>query len=243
MIKWNEDKLNLVRAYLKSGMSIPEMSIATKISPDAIKHAISRYNLRQGIPSGKSAPVEDTRDDVIQKGNKKIKRQDVITMAKAIGEEVYNHYKVVPLEEPKALKSKAKKEETSILDLSDIHLGMINEVFDSGTGKKEITYNMAIFERELNTLQSSIFEIHQILTNAYKLPNLVINILGDIVTNDRIFPEQTFEIEKCVGLQVWDAISYLTKFTNNLLRVYENIKIVAVVGNHGRSNPNIIMNL
>jgi len=236
MIKWNSDKLNLIKAYLRSGMSIPEISITTKFSPDSIKHAISRYNLRKGLPSSKTV-IEDTTDDVIQKGRKKIKRQDIVTLAKAIGEEVYNHYKVIPLEEPKALKSRAKREETSILDISDIHLGMINEVFDSGTGKKEITYNMQIFERELSVLQNSIFEIHQILANAYKLPNLVINILGDIVTNDRIFPEQTFEIEKCVGLQVWDAISYLTKFTNNLLRVYEHIKIVAVVGNHGRSNP------
>ena len=49
--KWNEDKLNLIIAHLKSGMTIPEISIATKDTPDSIKHAISRYNLRKGIHS------------------------------------------------------------------------------------------------------------------------------------------------------------------------------------------------
>jgi transposase-like protein len=233
--KWTPDRQELVKAYLRSGMTVADVSAQLKDSYYSVETAIKKYNLRAGIP--KPTKVEDTSDDIIQKENKKIKKNDIVTLAKAIGERVYDHYKVIPLKEPKALKTKAKREETSILDISDIHLGMINEVFDSRTGKKEITYNMNIFEQELEVLQDSIFEIHQILRNAYRLPNLVINLLGDIVTNDRIFPEQSFEIEKVVGLQVFDAVSYLTKFINNMLKVYENIKVVAVVGNHGRSNP------
>ena len=233
--KYSDDKLALIKAYIRSGMTVAEISAQLKDSYYSVETAIKKYNLRAGIP--KLSKVEDTSDDLIQKENRKIKKNDIVTLAKAIGEKVYEHYKVIPLKEPKALKTKAKREETSILDVSDIHLGMINEVFDSRTGKKEITYNMSIFETELRVLQDSVFEIHQILRNAYRLNDLVINLLGDIVTNDRIFPEQTFEIEKVVGLQVFDAVSYLTKFINNMLKVYENIKVVGVVGNHGRSNP------
>jgi len=226
--KWTDDRQKLVIAYINSGMTVAEIAKQMKESYFSVESAIKKYNLRDDV----------NEDSIIQKDVKKVKRQDIDKLAKAIGEGIFAHYQVISLKEPKALKSKAKREETSILDISDIHLGMINEVFDSRTGKKEITYNMKIFERELGVLQQSIFEIHQILSNAYRLPNLVINILGDIVTNDRIFPEQTFEIEKVVGLQVFDSISYLTKLINNLLTVYENIKVVAVVGNHGRSNPN-----
>ena len=233
--KYSDDKLALIKAYIRSGMTVAEISAQLKDSYYSVETAIKKYNLRAGIP--KPSKVEDTSDDLIQKENRKIKKNDIVTLAKAIGEKVYEHYKVIPLKEPKALKTKAKREETSILDVSDIHLGMINEVFDSRTGKKEITYNIKIFETELGVLQDSVFEIHQILRNAYRLNDLVINLLGDIVTNDRIFPEQTFEIEKVVGLQVFDAVSYLTKFINNMLKVYENIKVVGVVGNHGRSNP------
>jgi len=236
--KWTSDRLELIKAHIRSGMTTAEIATSLKLSYSSVEHVIHRYSLREGIPVVPRSKKEDTKDNVIQKEIKKVKRQDIMKLGKAIGEQVYENYKIISLKEPKALKGKGKKEETSVLDISDIHLGMINEVFDSRTGRKEITYNMSIFERELETLQQSVFEIHQLLSHAYRLPNLVINILGDIVTNDRIFPEQTFEIEKCVGLQVWDAISYLTKLTNNLLRVYENIKIVAVVGNHGRSNPN-----
>ena len=115
-------------------------------------------------------------------------------------------------------------------------MGEINEF--AAEGKKIITYNHQIFMQELENLQNSIFQIHGILSHSYKLRKLVINVMGDIITNDRIFPEQVFEIDKCVGLQIWDAIPIWAKFFNNLLKIYDKIEVVCCVGNHGRSNPN-----
>jgi hypothetical protein len=125
----------------------------------------------------------------------------------------------------------------SILDISDVHIGMINEVFDSDTGKKVLTYNMDIFKKELSILQSSVQQIHSILSHSYNLRELTIFFLGDIVTNDRIFDEQVFEIEEIVGQQIFDAVTYFSMFINNMLGIYEKITVVGVVGNHGRSNP------
>ncbi len=224
---WTKEKLDILKMYLETGASYREIAQKLTLTYDQVEHAVRRYNLRAGI----------NNTLVLPKNKSKLKKDDVNKLACLIGQNLYENYRTIKLREPKALKNKAKREETSILDISDIHLGMINEVFDSKTGKKEITYNQNIFEKELANLQESVFQIHEILTNAYKLKDLVIFSLGDLVTNDRIFPEQTFEIEKVVGLQIWDIVSYLIKFINNLLKIYETITFVGVVGNHGRSNP------
>ncbi len=224
---WTKEKLDILKVYLETGASYREISNKLGASPDSIEKTVRRYNLRAGIDNTLVLPRDKS----------KLKKDDVTKLACLIGENIYENYRIIKLREPRALKNQAKREEHSILDISDIHLGMINEVFDSKTGKKEITYNMNIFEKELANLQESVFQIHEILRNAYNLKELTIFSLGDIITNDRIFPEQTFEIEKVVGLQIWDGINYLTKFINNLLKIYEKITFVGVVGNHGRSNP------
>jgi len=224
---WTKEKLDVLKMYLEAGASYREIAQKLNLTYGQVEHAVRRYNLRADV----------NPELVLPKDKSKLKKADITKLARLIGQNIYENYRTIKLREPKSLKSKAKREEISILDISDIHLGMINEVFDSKTGKKEITYNSTIFEQELENLQESVFQIHEILRNAYKLKELNIFLLGDIVTNDRIFPEQTFEIEKVVGLQIWDAVGYLSKFINNLLKIYEKITVVGVVGNHGRSNP------
>lgn len=226
-IQWNTERRKLLRLYLEQGLNYREISQTLKLTYDQVKHAVQRYNLREGL--------ED--DLVFSKDKKKLQKTEINTLGKLIGEKLYENYKHIKVSEPKAKKQRGKREEVSILDVSDVHVGMINEVFDSEVGKKITTYNMDIFKKELFTLDKSIREIHSILSNSYNLRTLNINVIGDLITNDRIFPEQSFEIEKVVGLQIWDAINYFTKFFNGLLSIYENINIVCVVGNHGRSNP------
>ncbi len=228
-MKWTRDKIELVKVYLIKGLTYREIAKELNITYDMVGHAIKRYNLKDDIK-------ESLIPSNAKKGSK-IKKADIGKMAKIIGEKIYENYKVIKLPEPKAIKCKGKREEMSILDLSDIHIGMTNEVFDSASGKKITTYNMKIFEKEMNNLQNSIAQIHDILSHSYNLRELTIFGLGDMITNDRIFEEQTFEIEKVVGLQLWDGVNYLILFINNLLKLYEKITFVGVVGNHGRSNP------
>lgn len=225
-MKWTEDKLKLIKAYLEQGFSYPDIAKTLKLSYDQIAHAVKRYNLKDGISTEKSTDQNEI---------KKIKKSEIDQVAKMLGEQLYKAYTKRVIEEPKVGEYKAKRDEISILDLSDVHIGLRNEVFDGTSGKKIITYNEKIFKEELNNLQRSIFEIHEILNDSYNLRKLVIFVTGDILTNDRIFPEQVFEIEKIVGLQLWDGVNYFTQFFINLLKIYENIEVVCVVGNHGRS--------
>jgi len=232
---WNEVRLDLLKQYLKAGC-YSKTRIAEKMgkSYDSVRNAIRRYNLQR---FDNSAEKDLLFDEEIN--GKKIKKKEVDVLASRIGQRIYESYKTIKLPAPKKIrKSSSRREEVSILDISDIHVGMINKTYDNELGKEVITYNHDIFLREMGTLQKSIFEIHDILSNSYKLDKIVVNLLGDIITNDRIFPEQVFEIEQCVGAQIWEAVPAFSNFFNNLLKIYNEVEVVCVVGNHGRSNPN-----
>lgn len=221
--KWTNKDLNKIKTLINQGKTIKETANVLNLTYDQVEHVIRRYQLRNKTITSSTT----------------LTKNEVLEVTKQLGQYLYESYKEIKLDIPKAKFLKHGKEEHTILDISDVHIGMKNEVFDVRSGNKIITYNQKIFEKELNVLQKSIFEIHNLLSNVYSLKHLTIFMLGDLVTNDRIFPEQVFEIEKVVGLQIWDAINYFTKFFVNLLHLYEHIDIVCVVGNHGRSTNNL----
>ncbi len=133
-MKWTRDKLELIKVHLAQGCNLKEIAKNTNMSYDAIKHAVVRYNLREGLNTSK----------LFQKERGKLKKDDISKLAKLIGENIYDNYKVVKLPEPKPVKCKGKREEMSVLDLSDMHIGMDNKVFDSNIGKKITTYNSSL---------------------------------------------------------------------------------------------------
>jgi hypothetical protein len=232
-VKWTEDKLELIKVYLNEKKTIMQIAQAMNLSYKQVEHAIHMHGLRSQSKFAKPIIEVDTDASEIVK----IRKTEIDTLARLVGERMYENYKKIPLTEPAPFKTEGIREEVSILTISDCHIGSYNTVFDKNTGKKLVTYNEKIFGEELQTLQDSITEIHGILSHSYSLKKLVIFVLGDILTNDRIFESQIWEIEKCIGLQLWDGVNYFAKFFNNLLNLYDTIEIVGMVGNHGRSQP------
>lgn len=228
---WTQEEIARLQVFVEEGLSYTDIGVRLNRTSTSVEHAIRRYGIAKKVARN---------EDLFLSGKvnpKKLTYKDMEELSRYIGQKITEGYQVVNLPEPKVIPSKAKREEVSILDISDVHIGMVNTVFDSTKGHRVVTYNMDIFAKELDTLQTSIFQIHEILRNSYKLKKLVIFMLGDIITNDRIFKEQAFEVEKVVGLQIWDGVAYFSKFFTNLLKVYEEIEVVCVVGNHGRSLP------
>lgn len=131
--------------------------------------------------------------------------------------------------------SKNLKEEKVVLILSDMHTGMVNELYVPGKGKV-VTYNEQIRQAELVYLRDSVFQIHHLFKHAYNMCELDIMILGDMITNDRIFDGQEFEIDRPYGLQMWDTARDLTYFINEMKLKFEKVNVFCVVGNHGRSS-------
>jgi len=219
---WTEGEVNRLKLYYSDiyGHEIEDIAKALGRTYDSVEKKIKRLGLKMNPVEKKSATGE-IKTDTLQ----------------ILGAEIVKQFKPVSLESYKAKESKLGKEEASILNISDVHIGMINKVFDSESGKEIITYNHEILKSNIGKLVSGVFDIHKILSTAYNLRRLYINVLGDIITNDRIFPEQPFEIEKVVGLQVWDAVNYLIAFINEMKKLYQEITVTCVVGNHGRSMP------
>jgi hypothetical protein len=230
MMKWSEINQEKIKRMIAQGLAYGDIASKFNTTYDAIAQAVKRYGLSKGIVKPTKVPTNVKP--------MKLTKQKLAQACKDVGSELYKCFTPVTLPLRTPQRSTKEREEISVLNISDTHIGAINKVFDSALGKEVETYNHKIFKKEMQVLQDSVFQIHDILSKSYKLRKLYINILGDVVTNDRIFEEQTFEIEQCVGLQIWETgLPHLTSLINNLLSKYEEIVVTCMVGNHGRSNP------
>jgi len=132
---------------------------------------------------------------------------------------------------PKIIKQ--SHEEEAVLLLSDIHTGMINRHPLTG----EVTYNDEIRSKEYVYLRDSISSVKGLLDKSFNMRNLHIFCLGDIVTNDRIFEGQKFEISCGIGEQIWVAVRDLTNFIGEMKKLFITVHFEGVIGNHGRTFP------
>ncbi len=225
-MKWTKQEETILRKLREEGRTNKEISDFMGKSVNSIDCKIGALKL----------PGSTNVSGVIAK-TAKDKAELIVSAGKALVEIVQNHAFKIPDIERLIKDDKNKKEEISVLDMSDIHVGVVNKIYDTVERKQVETYNFEIFKQELSRLKQSIFEIYGLLSNAYTLKKLHINFLGDMVTNDRIFDGQRFEIDRCVGKQMWDSVGYLVEFINSMKQLYETIEVTCVVGNHGRSTP------
>ncbi len=202
------------------------IDIANKLgrTPDAIAWKlknlkITRKNLRPELLNSSSTIPITGQSEIVPDFNRMIKvlRHNIF---KSVTPPTY---------------SKNLKEEKVVLVLSDMHTGMINELYIPNKGKV-ITYNEQIRQKELVHLRDSIFQIHHLFQHAYNMKELNIMMLGDMITNDRIFDGQEFQIDRPYGIQMWDTIRDLAYFINEMRAKFEKINVFCVVGNHGRSS-------
>jgi len=223
--KWTKQEEQILRKLRAEGRSVREISDLMGRDANSVDHKI--YALK--------IPVLSAAQNEI-KINKQSERMAFI---KEMGQQLVSSFNVNSIKLPQIISkikyAADKKEEWSILDISDVHLGVVNKVFDTTQGKQVVTYDFNIFQQELERLRQSVIEIHNLLSNAYNLKHLYINILGDILTNDRIFTGQIFQIDRCVGQQLWDSVAHLVNFINSMKVIYEKITVTCVIGNHGRS--------
>jgi len=101
---------------------------------------------------------------------------------------------------PRQREFTGKKEESAVLLLSDLHLGKENYFVDE-IGKAEMTYNTDIATKEANRLIESISDINNLLSRSYKIDDLYVFGLGDLIEGDIIVSGQRFFIEAGAGDQ------------------------------------------
>lgn len=236
-MEWTSKEKSILKQLLADGRTLLECSKILGRSYSSVEH-ISR-SLASVRPARERVDNVEESQSVELPLDGKLKpaqKQALLDLLSPKIVETLQHN--IFTQKPYAFKSIGKRQEEAVLVLSDMHTGMVNEIYDPITQRKIVTYNEAIRQQEALYLRDSIFEIHEILSKSYNLKTLHIFMLGDMITNDRIFDGQAFEIDRPYGQQVWDTVRDLTNLINQMKDRFENIHIIGAVGNHGRSNPN-----
>lgn len=125
--------------------------------------------------------------------------------------------------------------EQAALVLSDIHTGKKN-YFPNEEGTSTLTYSPEIMWREATRLVGSVSDINQLLSSSYDIKRLNIFALGDLIDNDLIIQGQRFFVDAGAGAQLMTGVSLMTSLINEFLKMFDEIDVVVIGGNHGRIN-------
>jgi len=135
--------------------------------------------------------------------------------------------------------SKNKKVEIANLIISDMHIGKLNNVYYPPLQKEIETYNDDIRKRMMQRYLDSIVEIRSLQKDCYSFEKLNIFLLGDLIEGDGyVFEGQEFKITKICGEQMWDAVNDFAYLINELCKLYPEIEVFCLVGNHSMATAN-----
>jgi hypothetical protein len=129
---------------------------------------------------------------------------------------------IAPVAQPKADKRKAD-DETAILLLSDWQLGKITP-----------TYNSDVAAERIKSLSDKVERLVEIQRAAHPVKELRVYLLGDLVEGEDIFPGQAHLIDASLYNQIFHGGEILANLVRRLASVFEKVRVVGVIGNHGR---------
>ena len=125
---------------------------------------------------------------------------------------------------PKLTVTKSKNEEVAVITLADWQMG-----------KKTPTYNSEICQKRIEQYAKKVQEITAIHRKSHTIKKAHIWILGDIVEGVDIFPGQAWVIDSGLYRQIMkNGLETLTNFIREMLATFDEVKVVSVIGNHGR---------
>lgn len=110
--------------------------------------------------------------------------------------------------------------EIAVLNLNDVHIGR---------------YPIEVLEKKVDELVKAVIKTIDIQRKGAVINELVINMVGDIVDGDGIFPAQAYEQKFHLMEQMFGkALPIMVNLFNELSNHFEKVTIHCVRGNHGR---------
>lgn len=134
---------------------------------------------------------------------------------------------------PHIVKSGKRKPQVGMLDIGDVHGAELVRPEDvAGLG----SYNFETCKAYMDLLTESVLSISDDVRAAnIPFPKLVINLLGDIVTNEDIYMGQGRDIDRILVDQIFQLAHELcNRVFYPFCTYYPNVWVMAVWGNHGR---------
>lgn len=117
---------------------------------------------------------------------------------------------------------KTKSNNDLIIMLSDLHIG---QTFDSAWGR----YNLEVAKDRMNQYLNKIIEIK----DRHNSENCFVTLQGDMISNS-IHKTIAITNRENVIEQVISASEIITAFLAELSKIFNNVTVVSVVGNHSR---------
>lgn len=117
----------------------------------------------------------------------------------------------------------ADDEEVVVVNISDLQLGKVTA-----------TYNMEICAARMKVYAQKVLQTARIQSTHHPIRTVHLQLLGDIVEGENIFPNQAYQIAAGNYRQVNYGWGILTQFIVDMLTFFDKVHVVGVIGNHGR---------
>ena len=233
-------------ANLADSQSIPFKTAAKTVieehklnlAPKTLSNLFGIYNAMRDSIVGDSIQEVQEVNILLKRENSVLKKQIhyVKNKQQDVIESVENAIKVLPkIPIPNIIVKKPRHKEIAMLDLSDIHMGADYKAEDTAGLS---VYNSDVFKKECNTLIEKIYSIVDIQRKGgVNVDTLYINIMGDLIENEIIYPSQGFFIDRITFDQIFELGDYFAHAVLAPLgKLFKNVTILTVGGNHQRAS-------
>ena len=141
----------------------------------------------------------------------------------------------IPSSKRVVAKNRGEAPQTMVTPLSDTHVGD-RVTLDEMNGLNE--YNIDIFSERLHGWVGQIIDLASLRRNFVEVPNLVVPMLGDMISGDIHDELARTNIDNCMNQMIRGAYM-ISQAIMELAGAFERVHVPAVVGNHGRMTPRV----
>lgn len=219
MKKWTKSEDKKLKELVSSQKDEKDICRELKIS----KYLLEKRMVELGLDFKPEDVISDYKKKTIERYdktfvNKLLKERTNKDIIVDILQDIVPKIKFTP-QKLKKQEIKNNKEEV-VLNLNDVHIGR---------------YSVEMLKKKADILTSSILEIVKIQRAGADINKLVINMVGDIVDGDGIFPNQPYEQKFYLMEQMFEVgLPVISGMINELSNHFESVEINCVYGNHGR---------
>ena len=118
----------------------------------------------------------------------------------------------------------------AILECGDWQLGSAWKAFDTHAG----AMSTGEILKRIETLTERTIRLVNLQRHKVNIPTLVVNLLGDIIEGESIYPGQRGQIDLSAYGQFVVCVGHMEKMLRTFLQHFEEVLVYAVPGNHGR---------
>ena len=207
-VQWTKDLVSWLKKEYPSH-STPELAVQSDLSISAIENKAHKLGLKKHINNRGIEMKIDLKKQMDEFASLIVRRVNAMPPIKV---------------DLKPYAKKRRGEEDAVLLLSDSHVGI-----------KTNSYDSKVFKARMKGILAAVREITDIHRQAYPINTIHIFMLGDIVHNDLIGRFITLdELEMPVINQFIDvAVPEIEKLILSLKRDFKTVNVYGVRGNHG----------